>query len=469
MSRMLFKCRSMSRRLRTISSVQASPNEMNGNCGWLLVVEYWNHRLKFLGGPQFRKSNMKVVTFVHQISRQVLPHHKRQSGNGLNIVQWVMLAASLLVTPTSASAQAANEWQYSAEWLEPFWRSNIVHGEPILPVVDEKTGQATATLLFPVNEVLSVRNAAGNVTYLAERDFQTQTGSRDFVVPSGSRIPTKRREELRRPAGSQKYQLTHRDGNGEILFGAALEYHEMQTRVTYRKASDRWPVTMPEFDASRLPMTIQKLQDKAGLGIVLLGDSISTGCNASGWGGGLPFQPPYQELLKQHLEQHYGGPVALTNLAVGGTSTPWGLTMVDEVVKSEPDLVLLAFGMNDSAGRSAEEYGQNIAAMIQKIRVQRPKTEFILIASMLGNRDWVRLNHNVFPQYRDQLAKLCEPGVTLADMTSVWTEFLNRKQDRDLTGNGVNHPNDFGHRVYAQVLSALLVPASVQNTSARQP
>jgi hypothetical protein len=32
-----------------------------------------------------------------------------------------------------------------------------------------------------------------------------------------------------------------------------------------------------------------------------------------------------------------------------------------------------------------------------------------------------------------------------------------QKQYWDLTGNGVNHPNDFCHRIYAQVLSALLV------------
>jgi hypothetical protein len=42
-------------------------------------------------------------------------------------------------------------------------------------------------------------------------------------------------------------------------------------------------------------------------------------------------------------------------------------------------------------------------------------------------------------------------------MTSAWEEFLRRKKDHDLTGNGVNHPNDFGHRVYAQILSSLLV------------
>ncbi|MEC8800536.1 MAG: hypothetical protein VXX55_07230 [Planctomycetota bacterium] len=32
------------------------------------------------------------------------------------------------------------------------------------------------------------------------------------------------------------------------------------------------------------------------------------------------------------------------------------------------------------------------------------------------------------------------------------------KKTWDLTGNGVNHPNDFGHRVYAQVRCELLKP-----------
>ena len=78
---------------------------------------------------------------------------------------------------------------------------------------------------------------------------------------------------------------------------------------------------------------------------------------------------------------------------------------------------------------------------------------------MLGTRDWTALHHELFPQYRDALADLCTPGIALADMTSIWTEMLKHKKDCDLTGNGVNHPNAFGHRVYAQVLSSLLIPS----------
>ncbi|MCA9016165.1 MAG: alpha/beta hydrolase [Planctomycetaceae bacterium] len=52
-------------------------------------------------------------------------------------------------------------------------------------------------------------------------------------------------------------------------------------------------------------------------------------------------------------------------------------------------------------------------------------------------------------------------------MTSIWTEFFKQKLDWDLTGNGVNHPNDFGHRIYAQVLSTLLVPPTPSDSTAK--
>ena len=107
--------------------------------------------------------------------------------------------------------------------------------------------------------------------------------------------------------------------------------------------------------------------------------------------------------------------------------------------------------MNDTAGHPVELYKKTTQAMVDAVRKARPDTEFILIATMLGNRDWIALHHERFPQFRDALAELCGPGVALADMTSMWTELFKYKKDWDMTGNGVNHPNDFGHRVYAEV------------------
>lgn len=378
------------------------------------------------------------------------------------IITTSALNTRLVADENSTPARNA-AWTYDDGLMQPCWLGDTVNGESVLFIKDPATGEAKAQLLFPVQEILSVTRAVdwrvpGGMTFEEGRDYVVKAGSREITLPKDSRIPSFTPDQLRRPAGSQKYRLTHRDGNGEILFAAGAEYHEMQVCISYRHVNEQWPSAVPTFNEKALPKTIQKLKSKEAVSIVLLGDSISTGCNASGWANCSPHQPPYQDLLLEHLKQTYSPDITLTNLAVGGTSTPWGLTRIPDVVAARPDLVILAFGMNDSSGRSAEEYKSSTLAMIKAVREVQPQAEFILVATMLGNRDWVTLKHELFPQYRTALQELTEPGIALADMTSIWTEMLNRKQDWDLTGNGVNHPNDFGHRVYAQVLTTLLVP-----------
>lgn len=351
-----------------------------------------------------------------------------------------------------------SQWKYAPKLMRPFWLGDTIEGESVLFIKDPVSGVARASVLFPVMQIVSVRTSAGDVTYQEGRDFHWKPGSREITLPANSRIVSRTPAELRRPAGSQKYRLTHRDGNGEILFGSKLEYHNMQTCITYTHAPEDWKSRVPKFDERKLPRTIQKLRDRKPVSIVLIGDSISAGCNASGWAGERPFQPSFPGLLQEHLAARYRTKVRVTNPSVSGKDTRWVLSAIDKVVEPSPDLVIVAFGMNDAAGRSAKEYQANTKAVIEKIREQLPDAEFILVATMLGNRNWTRLNHEHFPLYRNALADLCEPGIALADMTSIWTEFLKRKQDWDQTGNGVNHPNDFGHRVYAQVLSTLLLP-----------
>lgn len=374
------------------------------------------------------------------------------------LLAFSLLGMLCLSSVAPAAEPAPQQWQFSAELLEPIWQGDTVRGESVLFIRSLDTGVTQASLLFPAQKVLKITNSAGDITYEEGRDYRWQPGSRVITLPKDSRILWRFPTQLRRPANSQRHKLTHRDGHGEIFFGGQLEYHDMQTCITYTHAPVDWTAITPTFDAKALPRTIQKLRKHDTTSIVLLGDSISTGCNASGWAGGAPYQPAFFDLLKENLQHHYQNRIQLTNLSVGGKDTKWGLGQVDDVVKADPDLVIIAFGMNDSARRSAAEFKANTKSLMEQIRKQQPRAEFILIAPMLGNRDWIRLKHELFPQYRDALAELTKPGVALADMTSLWTEFFKQKKDWDLTGNGVNHPNDFGHRVYAQVLSTLLIP-----------
>jgi lysophospholipase L1-like esterase len=173
--------------------------------------------------------------------------------------------------------------------------------------------------------------------------------------------------------------------------------------------------------------------------------------------GAPPFMPAYPDLVAEQLRATYGGEVELVNRAVGGWAVPNGLTDLENLIAANPDLVVIAYGMNDVGRRDPEDYQKGIQQMIARIKAARPEAEIILVATMLGNEQWAHTPREMFTKYRDALSALCEQGVALADLTSVWTEMLRRKRDCDLTGNGVNHPSDFGHRVYASALLSLLI------------
>jgi lysophospholipase L1-like esterase len=353
--------------------------------------------------------------------------------------------------------EPAKPWTFDPVVLRPFWLSNVMEGESVLFVKEHANEEPRASLLFRPTKILAVRSSSGEIVYTEGHDYVWRPNTNQIVLPTDSRIPWKTPQDLRRPSGSQPFRLTHRDGNGEILFGGGHEYHDMQTLITYEHNPSDGHGPKPAFAGRQLPNTLKLLREKKPLTIALLGDSISTGCNASGWAETAPFQPPYQDLLAMNLEAAYGGKVEVKNFAVGGTSSEWGLQNIGKVLESKPDLVILAFGMNDSAGVPAVQYQANIKRMIDAVRNANARAEVILVATMLGNKDWPTLHQEYFPQYRDALAQICGQGIALADMTSMWAELLKHKKDWDMTGNGVNHPNDFGHRVYAQVLSALLI------------
>jgi lysophospholipase L1-like esterase len=196
------------------------------------------------------------------------------------------------------------------------------------------------------------------------------------------------------------------------------------------------------------------------LTICVTGDSISEGFNASGVTGAPPRQPPYAALVHAGLEHVYRSPVTFNNFAISGWTSDHGLADVARVVDAGPDLVIVAFGMNDSGYAEAADFSANIAGIMSAVRAGAPDVEFVLVSPMLPNPRWDYPVMERFGAYRDALSRLSGAGAALADITTLWTDVLARKSVHDLTGNGINHPNDFGHRLYAQTILGLLVDPS---------
>lgn len=57
----------------------------------------------------------------------------------------------------------------------------------------------------------------------------------------------------------------------------------------------------------------------------------------------------------------------------------------------------------------------------------------------------------------EALKKLKQEGIAIADFYTMQKTLMNRKRFIDMTGNNLNHPNDFLIRCHAQVLATMLI------------
>ncbi len=341
--------------------------------------------------------------------------------------------------------------------LHPFWNGSSMDREPVLFVQQPGTKVSTARLLFVPTRIISITSGNGLQRFDEGRDYIWTPGSDTLTLTQNSRIPFKTFPELHPRIGSPGSLGETIDGQSSLFFaeGGAV-FQSLQVNVTYDH-DEKWTGAIPPAASSKLGHTMARLKAKAPLRILVLGDSISAGYCASETFGGPPYQPPFTGLVAETLHVEYGSPVTVKNLSVGGMDSTWGVITASKVAVEHPDLAIIAFGMNDaSAGEPAAVYSRNIHAIIDTVRKTNPDTDFILVATMTGNPEWNKSNAKLYTEYLNELLKLEGPGVAVANITSLWREMLKTKNYLDLTGNGINHPNDFGHRAYAQVILQLL-------------
>lgn len=346
---------------------------------------------------------------------------------------------------------------------EPFWTSDTMVRESLLFVQQEGASTARASLYFAPDAILAIHSAAGDHPFKEKVDFTWKPGSRELVLTPGSAIPFRTLAQMFPKDAPNNTPMMARDqpkGLGPyVMWSEGHVFHDLQVEVTYRH-KEKWTGPVPASAAARLPRTMGLLRAKKPLTLVAFGDSITLGGNASGFDQihVPPFAPPYAQQVAIGLEQHFGSTITFKNLAVGGAGIDWGVRFAPAVVQASPDLVLIAFGMNDTM-MQREPWAAKTKELIDAIHAGAKDAEILLVSPMCGNPQWGSLREAAFGEFSQALAGLAGPGVGFADVTAMWQAMNQRKHFWDMTGNGVNHPNDFGHRLYAQVvLSAFAEP-----------
>jgi lysophospholipase L1-like esterase len=368
----------------------------------------------------------------------------------------IQATSSLLISCLFYSSALAGK-QVDSKNVGFFMNQSLMQDESVF--FSNDVGDRSAQLLFKPEKIISVRPANGTDAYVAGKDYEVDMENGVIRLLPGSAI--KSYNLLTDVVGARRFKNRHRDGQ-PFLHGEGDFMHSKQCRVTYTHSGYSWKgkPCLPKPQAEKLPNITNQLRSKKPSVVLLVGDSISVGYNASGFVNAAPHVPAFGTQVADRLKKSTGAPVTFHNISRGGAGAGWGLGQMAKLTATHPDLAIIAFGMND-AGRlnhqaRNDSYEKNTRGIIEGLRKHNPKVDIILVANMLPNKD--------FKPYvghfgnRERLYKLAKEfdRVVVADVMAVTEEMLKRKKFSDISGNNLNHPNDFLHRVYAEVILGVM-------------
>ena len=333
------------------------------------------------------------------------------------------------------------------ERYQALWEKELVQDESVVFV--ERNGIIYGNLAFEPQEILQAKDRNGRLL-LQGIDFEVE-GQK--VILKNRAIYFFKEEWLRNenvpdiPNENKRYGI-----HGALLIDP-LYLRERQILISYKKEKCDCLRFLPE--SITLPKTLEKLRVGKRLKIALFGDSISNAANSS-WEMGLTGYEHYFSKVCRIVGELYDASVSYINVSRSGYGTEWALSAVEEKLKeSNADLVVIAFGMNDAPdGISTEKFTRNVAELMCRIAVFLPDAEYVLVAPPLPNSDckWVYAGQD---DYYNGLKELNTTGACALNFTLLSQFLLKNKAFVEISGNNLNHPNDFFYEWYADAYITL--------------
>lgn len=252
----------------------------------------------------------------------------------------------------------------------------------------------------------------------------------------------------------------HFEATPEVLKGAA-DY-----AITDREI---FPIGREEpvapVNAAALAGTLAKLRKPGStVKIAFLGDSITLGAEATQWFREQQYDKDdttYRGRFVYTLGQRFPKTVIEPVAAYKGSATiKLATSQIDAILAgNKPDLVMVAFGANDVHGpvgggpmTPLDDFAAQLAAITRKSRAAGAE---VLLVGTFPLNPWMRCGMaQRQPVYNARMRQVAEEnGAAFADVHSAFGQLARRGIPPWSTlHNGINHPGDLGHRVYADVL-----------------
>ncbi len=320
---------------------------------------------------------------------------------------------------------------------------------------------------------------------VAEKNWNwTLTRLPDATVPNGDKVDVSYNYSLLRLDSRIKLangDIVLRQGTPEVTIPKPVNLQPGETRLAnifinyYDDGADSQVFIVNQTadqakthtTVNRIPKTMAKIQSGKPVKIVTWGDSVTAGGDASS--PDLAYPKLFEKQLHEKFPQ---ARITVENVSVGGsfsnlwinpeaypqyTSMPrFSKAQWQRVVDAQPDLVTIEFVNDASYNRDTvyEVYGEIMD------RLNAIGAEVILITphftsfERMGFADHSYADAVEIRKYVLALIEFAnEFELAIADASSRWAHLYQEGIPyTTLLGNGFNHPDDHGHRIFAEEL-----------------
>ncbi len=219
----------------------------------------------------------------------------------------------------------------------------------------------------------------------------------------------------------------------------------------------------------KLNLDYEGLIENGPITIVAFGDSVTHGALGA---GEINYETVYHHLLAKKISavRDYV-PVNVINAGIGGITAKGSLARMDkQVFAHNPDVVIVAFGLNDVNG-TLEEYLESLKTIFA--RCQERKIETVFMTPNMLNTTVVEETEKLYYEYAHVTAEMQNNGrmdtyiyaakelaermgVKVADCYSKWKELAKTQNTTYLLANYINHPTAEMHHLFADTLFDVL-------------